>query len=461
MEILKYIKLNNNIYKFTEGLNFIKGDKNSGKTTLFYLIELIYGKDADSFFDKIEQLEKKVLIEWKLNERIYSLDIEKKVIYSLKEKKKISLKEYQKRMLERKGYKTNVFGNNYKTIDCFSWETSPDTIIGHKTNYARFFNIYKSFNSTSFLFFKLILNDEEELEKIKKLEKYFSLVGKKKNLSKITSAQRDFKKNFSEEEIKEIENNELVFEKYIRLKKLNKKKLDLNIIEEIKKISKIEIDDIIKFHEEMVVSYNEVIEKEKRDLEKEIKILNYIDDRELKEVVNSFKGESNRKKLIKDINKELEVNKKNIEEFQLLLDKINQELTNEFSLRKKELKIDENYKFENSIYYSKSNSTENYIIDLRPKKVEGIKGKKSGNGYITINFFIFLIYMLNKTRFPIAQFEKKFFTEVDNLEIINILEYYNRHLKNKQVFVYSHKDKDFDNLKINTIEIKSLFDINY
>lgn len=464
---LEYIKLNKNKLDFSTGVNYILGDSNSGKSTLYRILKYIYGgneeRDNDFNGNKWKNLLGKnpnSSIEWKFrNGETFKLDLASKIIFG--SKGRLSISEYRDYISNKKDFSHKILGKNKKTVDCFFWNESPNRLIEDKSKYGRFFDENGIFNITSFKFFHLI----DEYDKV--AEEYFSLVGRKVNYDKLGKTYGQLEKGTDEDLIKIVSSNTAELDRYYKLKKMNKKKLDDNIIAELKELSNIDIDKVICFHEELINSYNELVEDERNALKKEIKTLGkytFDEVKEAKSIVDNKELDSEYKSKVTE---ELNDKVKSIEDYKDRVEDISIDMNKEILRYKNEFSILSDYEFENNIIFKKSGANQNFVINLKNKEESKEESKEKsqkipGGGMITLNFFIFLFYTFSKSNFPIMIFEKPFFVEVKNSEEIGILNKMNKKLTQKQIFIIQHPEEDFEKISnINTVTIDKLFGIQY
>lgn len=461
---LEYIKLNDNIINLTTGVNYILGESNSGKTTLYRIIKFIYGGNEEQSNKKdfsgtkwINLLKKapSSSITWKFsNNKKYVLNLQTKVITSGSEN--FDLSSYKEHILKEKDFNHYILGKSNNTINCFAWDKSPEVITESSSKYGRFFDEFGIANHTSFKYFHLLGIYEENIEE------YFSVVGKKVNYEKLNKSYRDVEKQYNPELIEIIKENDNTLSRYISLKKLNKPILDQNILDDLIQISEINVEDILHFHDQLVESHNEVITLEQEKVKDEISKLSNYSKAEISNVKRIIDNSTYNKEYICDIDEQLEVLEPIKNQYENKVNLASQKMNKEILKLKKEAGISNEYKFENSIKYVKSKTkNENFVINLKGIDEEDVK--KPGGAAITLNFFFFLYHVFTKSSFPIMVFEKPFFVEVKNSQEITVLNQINEKEYNKQIVIIQHPEEDFKSLDRtgNTINLEKLFGVEF
>lgn len=462
---LEYIKLNNILYQFDKDIIIFMGEENSGKTSIYHLIRFIYGmeyKKDTNLMKALKSIAKKdseYRIKWKfINDKCtYNYNLkENKITYD--NNKFYTLTEYSKHIIEKYRYYSEVLGIRIKHIGNFSFDYNVAQKINSTQDYSKFFFDRNSSTYTVICFLKLI----NENTIAKHFNNYYGLVGRKKNIIEAKKRNNKIIKTFSSDITNFYKQDDVSSaEKYIQLSKLQNDILDEDYIKEIEvlcnNISGYNVDSVIKFHEELVTSYNQVIDKKRKEIEEENDAIRKLNKQELKEIVQYHNVNKEYNNALENIKVDIEIEKEELYSLNTKVLQINNELKNYckefselFNLNKEfanEIKINENYA----------------SIDLR---CENNHIETIGDSNVVTNFLSFLTYTFLKSEFPIMIFEKEFFGENRDKIKVRSIRKVSEEIKgkNKQCYFFLHPETQLKNLEkeeYNVIKSKSFFNITF
>jgi len=452
---LKLLKLNNRTYYFNKKINVFLGEKNSGKTTVFHLIKFIYGAEykkgklLQKAIRSINISDKDYIIEWQFDDQesvIYSLNLRKmKIITSYD--KEISLYNYSPYIIEKFAISNKVFNKNIKSIECFSYDEDITKKLNSNSDYAKFFSTHNDMSYTAICFLKLI--NEHILAN--KIQKYFTLYGKKKNIEKIKNASSGLTKELDSELINNLFDNEdyrSTTQRYVELSKVNKTELDMRIFNELeilcKELIDFDINKVKQFYDDLMDSYNEVIDIERAYLIDRNNTLGQYTKNEINEAVSYYNLCNEMKAEIDNINpilikesKVLDDSKKDLENISNMLSKFCLEFNSSFNVIKK---------FSNRLDFKVQNEKKTHVI-LNLRNEDDEKPVPGGSDTST-NFLAFLTFVLIRSNFPLLLFEKSFIIENQNITIVRLLHKIAQSINDsKMVIVTLHPDEEIINIK--------------
>jgi|AKZA01.1.fsa_nt_gi hypothetical protein len=472
---LTLLKLNNQTYYFNKKINIFLGEKNSGKTTLFNLIKFIYGaeykkgKPFHKAIGSISNIHKDYLIEWQFDEQeliTYSLNLSNKMIIT-SNNIKVSLNDYSQFIISKFKISNKVFNKNLKFIECFSYDEDITKKLNSTADYAKFFSTHNDMSYTAICFLKLI-NEKKLAEK---MQKYFTLYGKKQNFEKIKKASSGLQKEIDTNLIDSLLNNEenrSTTQRYVELSKLNRTETDTQLFRELEELCKglidFNINNVKKFHDDLIDSYNEVIEMERNQLININNVLNEYTKDEINEAISYYNLFNEMKVEINKINPELINESKVLDDSENDLDEINKRLKtfcDDFNHNFKVIK-----EFCNRLEYKISSEKKTHIIlNLRNKDYENVN---SGGSDTIINFLGFLTFVLINSNFPLLLFEKSFIIENQNATIVELLYKIANIIDNsKMLIVTLHPDEEIISIHEGSEDVqiiecdKNFFDVQF
>lgn len=452
---LKLLKLNNRTYYFSKKINIFLGEKNSGKTTIFHLIKFIYGAEykKGKLFQKairsINIRHKDYIIEWQFDEQesvTYSLNLSNMIIIT-SDNKEISLYNYSPYIIEKFAISNKVFNKNIKSIECFSYDEDITKKLNSISDYAKFFSTHDDISYTAICFLKLI-NEHVLAEKI---QKYFTLYGKKKNIEKIKNASSSLKKDLDPKLINNLFDSEdyrSTTQRYVELSKANKTELDMQIFNELETLCKelidFDINKVKQFYDDLMDSYNEVIDIERTHLINRNNTLGQYTKDEIAEAVSYYNIFNEMKVEIDNIGPELIKESKVLDNSKKDLENISNKLS-EFCLEFNS-SFDVIKKFSNRLDFKIKNEKKTHVLlNLRNEDYEDTV--PGGSDTIT-NFLAFLTFVLIRCNFPLLLFEKSFIIENQNVTIVKLLHKIAQSINDsKMVIVTLHPDEEIINIQ--------------
>lgn len=337
---LKYLKLNDSKFDFDGKILIFQGEENTGKSTIFHLIKFIYGaeyKSGTRLFKALNSIKRKnsnYKISWQFDDpkepSEFTINLKENII-EMSSGVKINLASYSNFIINKYNFSNKVFGSKMKKIENFSYDKNITHDLESKDLYARFFNKHNAAYYTTICFLKLI----EEMQLAIITENHFMLYRKKSSLDKMLKSAKEVIKSVDEEFLEKLESEDLLADstkRYVELSKLSRTEYDEVVFSEMEVICKdlvnFDINKVKEFHKLMLQSYNEVIDLERHNLEKNYRFLNEFSKEQLREVVTYQKVTKDVNKDINTINSKLEDSSSDLPGSQNTIDKINEDLKN-------------------------------------------------------------------------------------------------------------------------------------